>query len=170
MICSRFKSLAALALIFFTISSIPSVECANKKSSAPTPAVHEPTIEEVTAKQLERILAEKDYVAVYWCKSGRTSSECGLLWINSRHRQWKSEKQFRANFHLKVSNEKIFRFKTYVMWKKVLKKRVNPCVYVVKKNLIFPHKRKRHENSGEEEKRDKKKFWDRVMSILLLIW
>lgn len=28
----------------------------------------EPVIEEVTAKQLERLLNEKDFVAVYWCK------------------------------------------------------------------------------------------------------
>lgn len=69
MICSRFKTIAALALIFLTLFTIPSdVECGNKKSPPPPPAVHEPTIEEVTAKQLERILAEKDYVAVYWCK------------------------------------------------------------------------------------------------------
>lgn len=66
----RFKSIAALALIFFSLFTIPSdVECANNKKSSPSsPPVHEPTIEEVTAKQLERILADKDYVAVYWCK------------------------------------------------------------------------------------------------------
>lgn len=28
----------------------------------------EPVIEEVNAKQLERLLNEKDFVAVYWCK------------------------------------------------------------------------------------------------------
>lgn len=72
MICARFKSIAALALLSFTLFTIPfDVECANKKGSASAPAVHEPTIEEVTAKQLERILADKDYVAVYWCKFGR---------------------------------------------------------------------------------------------------
>lgn len=33
------------------------------------PSHHEePVIEEVTAKQLERVLSEKDYVAVFWCK------------------------------------------------------------------------------------------------------
>lgn len=71
--CSRFKYITAVAFIcFFALFTIPtSVECANnKKTSAPTTATiqHEPTIEEVTAKQLERLLAEKDYVAVYWCK------------------------------------------------------------------------------------------------------
>lgn len=34
----------------------------------PTPPRTEPQIEEVTAKQLERVLEEKDYVAVFWCK------------------------------------------------------------------------------------------------------
>lgn len=71
MICSRLKSIAALALIFFALFTIPSntVECVSKKSSQVTPPPEpEPTIEEVNAKQLERILAEKDYVAVYWCK------------------------------------------------------------------------------------------------------
>ena len=29
---------------------------------------HDPVIEEVTSKQLERLLKDKDYVAVYWCK------------------------------------------------------------------------------------------------------
>lgn len=29
----------------------------------------EAVIEDVNAKQLERLLEEKDYVAVYWCKS-----------------------------------------------------------------------------------------------------
>lgn len=81
MICSRFKSIAALALIFLALFTIPlDVECANNKKSSPTaPAVHEPTIEEVTAKQLERILAEKDYVAVYWCKLLVLLNE----WINN---------------------------------------------------------------------------------------
>lgn len=43
-----------------------------KKAATPSapaaPVVHEPVIEEVTQKQLERILQDKDYVAVYWCK------------------------------------------------------------------------------------------------------
>lgn len=67
MICTRLKYIAAVALTFLTLFAIPSVECANKKGSPSAPAP-EATIEEVNAKQLERILAEKDYVAVYWCK------------------------------------------------------------------------------------------------------
>ncbi|KAJ0178650.1 hypothetical protein K1T71_005425 [Dendrolimus kikuchii] len=40
---------------------------AARKSPAPVPQKnHEPRIEEVTAKQLDRVLDEKDYVAVYW--------------------------------------------------------------------------------------------------------
>lgn len=43
-----------------------------RKSPAPGPAAHkqqhEPQIEEVTAKQLDRVLEDKDFVAVYWCK------------------------------------------------------------------------------------------------------
>lgn len=41
-----------------------------KAAAAPVPVSVEDTsvIEEVTAKQLERLLHDKDYVAVYWCK------------------------------------------------------------------------------------------------------
>lgn len=75
--CSRFKSIAALALIFLSLVAIPSAECANnKKSSASGSPVHEATIEEVNAKQLERLLADKDYVAVYWCKSLQRLAAC----------------------------------------------------------------------------------------------
>lgn len=70
MIGSRLKSIAVLALFYFTLFAIPSdVECANNKKSSPSAAAEkEATIEEVTSKQLERILADKDYVAVYWCE------------------------------------------------------------------------------------------------------
>lgn len=58
-----------LAISFFNFL-IPYGDCA-KKSSSPGPVeppVAESVIEEVNAKQLERILADKDYVAVFWCK------------------------------------------------------------------------------------------------------
>lgn len=42
------------------------VALATAKRAPPTQ--QEPVIEEVTAKQLERVLDEKDYVAVFWCK------------------------------------------------------------------------------------------------------
>lgn len=66
MISSRLKLIIApvlISLIFFAIPS--SVECKKGAAAATEP---EATIEEVSAKQLEKILLEKDYVAVYWCK------------------------------------------------------------------------------------------------------
>lgn len=65
MILSRLKFLVQIAIIFSVLSIGCHVE--SKKSSA-SQKQQEPTIEEVTAKQLEKILADKDYVAVYWCK------------------------------------------------------------------------------------------------------
>lgn len=43
-------------------------ESASPRGSAGRQKEAEPVIEEVTAKQLERLLNEKDFVAVYWCK------------------------------------------------------------------------------------------------------
>lgn len=66
MISSRLKLIIAPVLISLIFLAIPScVEC---KKGAPAAAEPEATIEEVSAKQLEKILLEKDYVAVYWCK------------------------------------------------------------------------------------------------------
>lgn len=74
---SRLKFLTFLVSTFFVLSSYPdTVECANKKgsqnnaASAPPPPPLEPeaVIEEVNAKQLEKLLNDKDYVAVFWCK------------------------------------------------------------------------------------------------------
>lgn len=73
------KFVAALVCVLLAFVSLPAtVECAKKASGSSSPATtttttspaagHEPVIEEVTQKQLERILQEKDYVAVYWCK------------------------------------------------------------------------------------------------------
>lgn len=57
----------SIVFLFISLFVYPlNVECAKKNTATPAPVEHEPTIEEVTAKQLERILAEKDYVAVYW--------------------------------------------------------------------------------------------------------
>ncbi|CAH2105861.1 unnamed protein product [Euphydryas editha] len=52
------SGLAALLLL---------VSVASAARKTPPPRI-EPQIEEVTAKQLERVLEEKDYVAVFWCK------------------------------------------------------------------------------------------------------
>lgn len=69
---SRFLTLFALLCMTLVLVSFPgNVNCAKKAAAPaapPPPAVHEPVIEEVTQKQLERLLQEKDYVAVYWCK------------------------------------------------------------------------------------------------------
>lgn len=70
---SYLKFFAALVCILFAFVTFPvTVECAKKATPSPSGAssnnIHEPVIEEVTQKQLERILQEKDYVAVYWCK------------------------------------------------------------------------------------------------------
>lgn len=39
----------------------------------------EPQIEEVTAKQLERVLEDKDFVAVYWCKCARRPARVSVI-------------------------------------------------------------------------------------------
>lgn len=69
---SYMRFFAALVFVLFAFVLLPAtVECAKKASGPSTPSaptVHEPVIEEVTQKQLERILQDKDYVAVYWCK------------------------------------------------------------------------------------------------------
>jgi hypothetical protein len=53
----------------------PEVAFAKKAAAAPPPAPAAKSgsdsakIEEFTAKQLEKLLLDKDYVAVFWCKS-----------------------------------------------------------------------------------------------------
>lgn len=76
---SYLKFVAALVCILLAFVTFPTtVECAKKASAPSTPSatssIHEPVIEEVTQKQLERILQDKDYVAVYWCKWSRFNS------------------------------------------------------------------------------------------------
>lgn len=75
---NRLKGLTiAFVWCFVVLSSVNNfhfAECAKKSSSSPPPSSQqsthvEPVIEEVNAKQLERILLDKDYVAVFWCKS-----------------------------------------------------------------------------------------------------
>lgn len=60
---------ALLLCCLLVVSSllVSHVDCA-KKAATPAPATPDATIEEVSAKQLERLLEDKDYVAVYWCK------------------------------------------------------------------------------------------------------
>lgn len=60
-----------LALLILVVSG---VEGRKQATPEPSPAKatklkdSEPEIEEVTAKQLERVLNEKDFVAVFWCE------------------------------------------------------------------------------------------------------
>jgi hypothetical protein len=77
MISSRLKYITTPICIFLILLALPTwVDCKkNGGSAAPASAEeHEPTIEEVSSKQLEKMLLDKDYVAVYWCKSTVTSS------------------------------------------------------------------------------------------------
>nr|XP_032291868.1 uncharacterized protein LOC6625773 isoform X2 [Drosophila virilis] len=65
---TRLKTLTLLVCTLLALSFPGYVNCANKKGSQPAAAPLEPeaVIEEVNAKQLEKLLADKDYVAVFW--------------------------------------------------------------------------------------------------------
>ncbi|XP_017150000.1 uncharacterized protein LOC108160488 isoform X1 [Drosophila miranda] len=66
---TRLKTLTLLVCALLALSFPGYVNCANnKKGSQPAAAPLEPeaVIEEVNAKQLEKLLADKDYVAVFW--------------------------------------------------------------------------------------------------------
>lgn len=56
-------SLAALGVLCVTAKKEPPA------APGPTKTQTESVIEEVTAKQLERMLNDKDFVAVFWCQS-----------------------------------------------------------------------------------------------------
>lgn len=60
-------------LVVSAAASTPSQ--AKKVAASAGPHSQEPIIEEVTAKQLEKLLREKDYVAVFWCKYPRQQFE-----------------------------------------------------------------------------------------------
>ncbi|XP_061397424.1 uncharacterized protein LOC133333100 isoform X6 [Musca vetustissima] len=70
----RLKSLLTLVICSLFVLSFPeNVNCANNKKGSPSvnsapaaPVEPEAVIEEVTAKQLEKLLNDKDYVAVFW--------------------------------------------------------------------------------------------------------
>lgn len=66
-------------IFWLALSASTSWVCAKKDGAASAPKTEspaksspskhsEPIIEDVTAKQLEKVLNEKDYVAVFWCK------------------------------------------------------------------------------------------------------
>ncbi|KAK6627928.1 hypothetical protein RUM44_010410 [Polyplax serrata] len=56
----------ALVLGVGLVEAKKSVGSPAAQAPAGAPAKEEPVIEEVSAKQLEKILNEKDYVAVFW--------------------------------------------------------------------------------------------------------
>ncbi|KAK6628373.1 hypothetical protein RUM43_002185 [Polyplax serrata] len=63
----------ALVLGVGLVEAKKSVGSPAAQAPAGAPAKEEPVIEEVSAKQLEKILNEKDYVAVFWCKFFQSS-------------------------------------------------------------------------------------------------
>ncbi|XP_017868175.1 PREDICTED: uncharacterized protein LOC108617049 isoform X10 [Drosophila arizonae] len=72
---TRIKTLTLLVCTLLALTFPGYVNCANKKGSQPAaaaaaaaapPLEPEAVIEEVNAKQLEKLLADKDYVAVFW--------------------------------------------------------------------------------------------------------
>ena len=105
MISSRLKLILAPVLIsLIFLAAIPScVECKKAAPASSSENEHEPTIEEVSSKQLEKILLEKDYVAVYWCK---WRGSCVCMCIKWSINQLKFN--YSENFHSKLrNNEKI---------------------------------------------------------------
>ena len=56
-------------LVIIVLQHVVLVQCL-KKSATSSSSIrdHESIIEDVTAKQLEKILNDKDFVAVYWCE------------------------------------------------------------------------------------------------------
>ncbi|XP_021697970.1 uncharacterized protein LOC5573987 isoform X11 [Aedes aegypti] len=85
MIFSRIRNLvrapSALLCCLLVVSSVlvSNVDCAKKAA----PAVSDATIEEVSAKQLERLLEDKDYVAVYWY--ARSCTTCDTVLAELEH-------------------------------------------------------------------------------------
>lgn len=57
-----------LAIVSGAAAAKKAAQPAAAQTGAPQPPKEESVIEEVSAKQLERVLNEKDYVAVFWCK------------------------------------------------------------------------------------------------------
>lgn len=74
----------AVVIVFALVSAAAAAKKPAPPAAAPAtttpPPKEESVIEEVSAKQLERVLNEKDYVAVFWCKylAGASPSLAGL--------------------------------------------------------------------------------------------
>uniref|UniRef100_A0A182NJ40 Thioredoxin domain-containing protein n=1 Tax=Anopheles dirus TaxID=7168 RepID=A0A182NJ40_9DIPT len=81
----RIRSLVAPLCFLLLASSwlVSDVDCAKKAAASAPPAAPEATIEEVSAKQLERLLEDKDYVAVYWY--ARSCTTCDTVLAELEH-------------------------------------------------------------------------------------
>lgn len=101
---NRLKGLTITFLWYLVISSVnfQFAECAKKSSSSPPPSQQssnhvEPVIEEVNAKQLERILLDKDYVAVFWCKCQKWWKKFFFDREEKKKGEWSKKKSWIAN-------------------------------------------------------------------------
>ncbi|XP_058125777.1 uncharacterized protein LOC131282825 [Anopheles ziemanni] len=86
MVLPRIRNLVAPLCVLLLVSSwlVSDVDCAKKAPAASAPpAAPEATIEEVSAKQLERLLEDKDYVAVYWY--ARSCTTCDTVLAELEH-------------------------------------------------------------------------------------
>uniref|UniRef100_A0A182QYT1 Thioredoxin domain-containing protein n=1 Tax=Anopheles farauti TaxID=69004 RepID=A0A182QYT1_9DIPT len=81
----RIRSLVAPLCFLLLASSwlVSDVDCAKKAAASAPPATPDATIEEVSAKQLERLLEDKDYVAVYWY--ARSCTTCDTVLAELEH-------------------------------------------------------------------------------------
>ncbi|XP_049299073.1 uncharacterized protein LOC125771930 isoform X4 [Anopheles funestus] len=81
----RIRSLVAPLCFLLLASSwlVSDVDCAKKAGGSAPAAAPEATIEEVSAKQLERLLEDKDYVAVYWY--ARSCTTCDTVLAELEH-------------------------------------------------------------------------------------
>ncbi|XP_050073321.1 uncharacterized protein LOC126561307 isoform X1 [Anopheles maculipalpis] len=81
----RIRNLVAPLCFLLLASSwlVSDVECAKKAGGSAPVAAPEATIEEVSAKQLERLLEDKDYVAVYWY--ARSCTTCDTVLAELEH-------------------------------------------------------------------------------------
>ncbi|XP_055620756.1 uncharacterized protein LOC129765014 isoform X10 [Toxorhynchites rutilus septentrionalis] len=81
MFFSRIRNIVAPLCCLLVVSSllVNNVDCAKKAAASSSDA----TIEEVSSKQLERILEDKDYVAVYWY--ARSCTTCDTVLAELEH-------------------------------------------------------------------------------------
>ncbi|XP_053677746.1 uncharacterized protein LOC128727826 isoform X2 [Anopheles nili] len=85
MVLPRIRSLVAPLCFLLVASSllVSDVDCAKKAAPSAPAATPDATIEEVSSKQLERLLEDKDYVAVYWY--ARSCTTCDTVLAELEH-------------------------------------------------------------------------------------